>query len=63
MSCYVILYDFVTTYRAGLLTRRQLTSGPEFGVTVAEAPSLDGFHVVFGTILEGFEVRYYYVIC
>lgn len=42
--------------RAGLLTRRQLTSGPEFGITLAGAPSLDGFHVVFGRVLEGLEV-------
>ena len=43
--------------RAGYLTRRQLTSGPEFGITVSNnATSLDGFHVVFGTILEGKEV-------
>eukprot|EP01041_Mallomonas_annulata_P008610 gene8610-17769_t len=31
----------------GLLTRRQLTSGPEFGITVSPAPALDGFHVIF----------------
>lgn len=44
--------------RAGYLTRRQLTSGPEFGITIGNdaATTLDGFHVVFGTILEGMEV-------
>ena len=40
--------------RAGLLTRRQLTAGPEFGITVgSNATSLDGFHIVFGTVLSG----------
>lgn len=44
--------------RRGLLTRRQLTTGPEFGITLGPASYLDGFgHVVFGIILEGLEVR------
>jgi cyclophilin family peptidyl-prolyl cis-trans isomerase len=42
--------------RAGLLTRRQLTEGPEFGITLDKAPELDSFHVVFGTVLEGMSV-------
>ena len=43
--------------KAGYLTRRQLTVGPEFGITVgSNATSLDGFHLVFGTILQGMEV-------
>jgi len=34
-----------------------LTPGPEFGITLADAsPNLDGFHVIFGCVLEGFEV-------
>jgi len=42
--------------RAGLLTRRQLAAGPEFGITLAPAPSLDTLHLVFGRIIEGSEV-------
>ena len=42
--------------RRGLLTRRQLTVGPEFGITLNATEALDGFHVIFGTVLEGFEV-------
>ena len=42
--------------RKGLLSRRQLTSGPEFGVTLAPADQLNGFHVIFGIVLEGQEV-------
>jgi cyclophilin family peptidyl-prolyl cis-trans isomerase len=43
-------------YRKGLLTRRQLTAGPEFGITLGPANELDAFHNVFGTVLEGDEV-------
>jgi cyclophilin family peptidyl-prolyl cis-trans isomerase len=42
--------------RKGLLTRRQLTNGPEFGITLKEAAALDGFHVIFGIVLQGIEV-------
>lgn len=44
--------------RRGLLTRRKLTSTPEFGITLAgdKGSSLDGFHCVFGEVVEGFEV-------
>ena len=42
--------------RKGLLTRRQLTEGPEFAMTLDKAEELDGFHVVFGTVLEGMSV-------
>lgn len=41
---------------AGLLTRRQLTEGPEFGITLDKAPELDSFHVVFGFVLDGMSV-------
>lgn len=43
--------------RLGLLSRRQLSSTPEFGITLKPCSELDSFHVVFGTILEGKEVR------
>lgn len=43
-------------YRRGLLTRRQLTAGPEFGITLDPAPELDAFHVVFGSVIEGDDV-------
>ena len=43
-------------HRRGLLSRRQLTSGPEFGVTLGVAEQLNGFHVIFGIVLEGQEV-------
>ena len=39
--------------KPGLLSRKELTSGPEFGITLKSAPELDSFHVVFGTVLEG----------
>jgi len=42
--------------RLGLLSRRQLSSTPEFGITLKPSSELDSFHVVFGTILEGKEV-------
>eukprot|EP00600_Ochromonadales_sp_CCMP1393_P006337 CAMPEP_0174965920 /NCGR_PEP_ID=MMETSP0004_2-20121128/6696_1 /TAXON_ID=420556 /ORGANISM="Ochromonas sp., Strain CCMP1393" /LENGTH=292 /DNA_ID=CAMNT_0016214795 /DNA_START=107 /DNA_END=985 /DNA_ORIENTATION=+ len=42
--------------RSGLLSRKQLTSGPEFGITLRPSEELDAFHVVFGTVLEGAEV-------
>lgn len=42
--------------KKGLLTRRQLYDGPEFGITLGAATSLDGFHVVFGRVLEGLDV-------
>lgn len=41
--------------RRGFLTRSKLTSTPEFGITTRAAPSLDGFHCVFGEILEGLD--------
>ena len=43
-------------YRRGLLTRRQLSDGPEFGITMAPASALDSFNIVFGRVLEGYEV-------
>ena len=43
--------------RLGLLSRRQLSSTPEFGITLKPSSELDSFHVVFGTILEGKEVK------
>lgn len=42
--------------RLGLLSRRQLSSTPEFGITLKPSSELDSFHVVFGTIIEGKEV-------
>ena len=51
----IILFQF-SIFRKGFLTRRQLTSGPEFGVTLGRADQLDGFHVIFGIVLEGQEV-------
>lgn len=42
--------------RPYLLTRKQLLSGPEFGITVAAAPELDPFHVVFGEVVGGRDV-------
>lgn len=42
--------------RRGLLTRRILNSGPEFGVTLAAAPSLDGSWEVIGELQEGDEL-------
>ena len=39
--------------RRGLLTRNKLTSTPEFGITMRDSsPNLDGFHCVFGEVLE-----------
>lgn len=59
-----ILYDYkqiletnkILHDRKGLLTRRQLYDGPEFGITLGSAPLLDGFHVVFGRVLDGLDV-------
>mmetsp|Transcript_32050 Transcript_32050/g.50342 ORF Transcript_32050/g.50342 Transcript_32050/m.50342 type:complete len:323 (+) Transcript_32050:52-1020(+) len=43
--------------RRGLLTRDSFSTGPEFGVTLADAPELDdGRRVVFGELLEGEDV-------
>jgi len=44
--------------RKGLLTRRQLTATPEFGITLSNTPALelDMLHSVFGEVLEGLEV-------
>lgn len=42
--------------KAGLLTRKQLTAGPEFGITLGNATDLDGFHVCFGAVLSGLDV-------
>ena len=41
--------------RKGLVTRRKLTSTPEFGITLTDGggPTLDGFHCVFGEVLGG----------
>jgi|MDTB01.2.fsa_nt_gb cyclophilin family peptidyl-prolyl cis-trans isomerase len=47
--------------RAGLLTRKQLSSTPEFSITTkdilssSEVDELDSFHCVFGEVLEGAE--------
>jgi len=40
----------------GLLTRRILNAGPEFGVTLAAAPSLDGSWEVIGELQQGGEL-------
>ena len=42
--------------KRGLLTRRQLSAGPEFGITLKPSPDLDAFHIVFGEVVDGFEV-------
>lgn len=42
--------------KRGLLSRRQLSGGPEFGITTRSSPELDQFHEVFGIVLEGIEV-------
>jgi len=42
--------------RKGFLTRKQLTDGPEFGITLDTAENLDGFHVIFGCVISGLEV-------
>ncbi len=34
----------------------QLSPGPEFSVTLAPAPQLDGAWTVFGEVLEGYEM-------
>ncbi len=39
--------------KRGLLTRSASMVGPEFAVTLAEAPQLDGTSAVFGRVLEG----------
>eukprot|EP00967_Tisochrysis_lutea_P017239 scaffold19515_cov31-Tisochrysis_lutea.AAC.1 len=39
--------------RRGLLTKKRLTPGPEFAITLGAAPKLDGSHEVFGEILDG----------
>ena len=41
-----------------MLTRRQLTAGPEFAVTLKPSPELDNFHIVFGVVLQGYDVLY-----
>ena len=46
--------------RRGLLTRQQLSKSPEFGITMKPADTLDTFHIVFGTMLEGQEVKIKY---
>lgn len=38
--------------RKGLLTKDRLARGPEFGITLGEAPDLDGSHEVFGRLLQ-----------
>lgn len=40
----------------GLLTRKKLTVGPEFGITLNANPKLDDFNIVFGRVLSGKEV-------
>ena len=52
----LFLLIILNKYRKGLLTRRQLTNGPEFGITLKETVNLDGFHVIFGIVLQGIEV-------
>ena len=39
--------------RRGLLTRSSTMSGPDFGITLAAAPQLDGTAAVFGRVLSG----------
>jgi cyclophilin family peptidyl-prolyl cis-trans isomerase len=46
----------VSHNKRGLLTRRQLVSGPEFGITLSPAPELDQFHIAFGEVVEGLDV-------
>lgn len=38
--------------RRGLLTRRKLAKGSEFGLTLGPDPELDGSHEVFGRLLQ-----------
>ncbi|GJD12504.1 Peptidyl-prolyl cis-trans isomerase B [Galdieria sulphuraria] len=40
----------------GLLTRKRLQFGPEFGITLAGHPELDVSHTVFGKLEQGYEV-------
>lgn len=42
--------------KRGLLTRKQLSATPEFGITMDKAEQLDAFHVNFGEVIEGLEV-------
>ena len=42
--------------RRGLLTRARFESGPEFGLTLAPAPSLDTTHEVLGQVEGGLEL-------
>jgi len=42
--------------RRGLITRRLLEAGPEFGVTLGPAPRLDGGWEVIGEVLSGGEL-------
>ena len=46
----------LTHSTAGLLTRKQLSPGPEFGITLKNATNLDGFHIIFGKIISGYDV-------
>ena len=39
----------------GILTVERFTSGPEFGLTLGAAPSLDGGHEVIGLVQEGLQ--------
>jgi len=42
--------------RKGLLTRNKLSSTPEFGVTTRPCEALDGFHEIFGEVVDGMAV-------
>ncbi len=39
-----------------MITHIQLNPGPEFAITLAPAPELDGAWTVFGEVLEGYDM-------